>query len=373
MKASKLISLSYFKQMRTSSPVFWNEKYGSYDVFKYEDVKTIFTNHGLFSSQGRESMKDPIDASILRQDPPKHRQLRMLVAQAFSPRVIEGLAPKIEAIAHALCDQIELGGIMEGLHDFASPLPIIVIAEMLGIPQEDRALFKQWSDSLVGNNSEQYYQCQREMSVYFTDISNKRRREPQEDLISHLIRAKGEEEQLSDLEVISFCILLLVAGNETTTNLISSAMLVLDSDPSVREQLMADRSLIPQALDEVLRYYSPVQMMIRTVKETTILSGHTLSPGQMINLWIGSANHDEEIFENPHIFNIHRNPNPHLAFGHGIHNCLGAQLARMESKIAIQTLLERFPEFRHHHSHVLERIDSWIMFGVKEIPIILKK
>lgn len=370
---NELIPLSYFKQMRASFPVFWNEKSNACDVFKYEDVKMIFTNHGLFSSQGTESVQDPIDASVLRQDPPKHRQLRMLVSQAFSPRVIEGLAPKIESIAHALCDRMESNGMMDGLDDFAAPLPIIVIAEMLGIPQEDRALFKQWSDALVGNNSEQYYQCQQEMSVYFTEIANKRRREPQDDLISRLVRTKGDEEQLSDLEVISFCILLLVAGNETTTNLISSAMLVLDKNVDAREQLMADRSLVPQALEEVLRYFSPVQMMIRTVKKTTVLRGQKLNPGQTVNVWIGSANHDEDIFENPDIFDIHRNPNPHLSFGHGIHYCLGAQLARLESKIAIETLLNRFPDFRRDHSHVLERTDSWIMFGVKKMPMILRK
>lgn len=369
---NELIPLSYFKQMRATYPVSLKEENGAWDVFKYEDVKAIFTNHEDFSSQGTESMNDPIDTSILRQDPPKHRQLRMLVSKAFSPRMIEGLAPKIKSIALELCDQVEASGKMDGLHDFASPLPIIVIAEMLGVPPEDRGRFKQWSDALVGNDSERYYQCQQEMSVYFTEIADKRRREPQDDLISNLVLAKVDGEQLSDLEVIGFCILLLVAGNETTTNLISSAMLCIDSNADARAQLITDRSLIPQALEEVLRYCSPVQTMIRTVKKTTVLRGQTLTPGQMVNIWIGSANHDEEIFENPEIFDIRRNPNPHLAFGHGIHFCLGAQLARLESKITIETLLERFPNFRRDRSHGLERIESWIIFGVKDLPIILR-
>lgn len=369
---NELISLSHFKEMRASSPVSYKKEYDSWDVFKYEDVKAIFSDHEHYSSQGVDTMKDPIEASVLRQDPPKHRQLRMLVSQAFVPRVIEGLTPKIEAIANALCNQMEASGKMDGLHDFASPLPIIVIAEMLGIPQEDRERFKEWSDALVGNNSERYYQCQQEMSGYFTAIADQRRLEPQDDLISRLVRVKADGEQLSDLEVIGFCILLLVAGNETTTNLISSALLLIDSHADVKEQLWADRSLVPQALEEVLRYCSPVQTMIRTVKKTTILRGQTLTPGQMVNIWIGSANHDEDIFEHPDIFDVHRNPNPHLAFGHGIHFCLGAQLARLESKIAIQTLLNRFPEFYLDRSHVLKRIDSWMMFGVKQMPIILR-
>ncbi|MNI17995.1 Cytochrome P450 [compost metagenome] len=297
----------------------------------------------------------------------------MLVSKAFSARVIGGLEPKIKSIAHELCDHAEANGKMDGLHDFASPLPIIVISEMLGIPPEDRGRFKQWSDALVGNNSERYYQCQQEMSVYFSEIANKRRIDPQDDLISNLVCAKVDGEQLSDLEVISFCILLLVAGNETTTNLIASAMLCLDGNSDAKEQLIADRSLVPLAIEEVLRYCSPVQTMIRTVKKPTVLRGQQLAPGQMVNIWIGSANHDEEIFENPEVFDIRRNPNSHLAFGHGIHFCLGAQLARLESKIAIETLFERFPDFHRDRSRVLQRIESWIIFGVKSLPIFLRK
>ncbi|NQX68754.1 cytochrome P450 [Paenibacillus alba] len=371
--SNELIPLPYFKEMRNSSPVSLNKEKTAWNVFKYEDVKTIFARHDLFSSQGVESVNDPIESSILRQDPPKHRQLRMLVSQAFTPRIIQGLTAKIEAIAGALSDQMETNAKVDGLHNYASPLPIIVIAEMLGIPPEDRERFKAWSDALVGNDTDRYYQCQQEMSVYFSEIAARRRVEPQEDLISNLVRVNEEGAQLSDVEVIGFCILLLVAGNETTTNLISSAMLLFDSYADVREQVIADHTLIPQALEEVLRYCSPVQTMIRTVTQTTILRGQTLNPGQMVNIWIGSANHDEDIFEHPEIFNIHRNPNPHLAFGHGIHYCLGAQLARLESKIAMQTLLKRFPDFRLDYSQPLERIDSWIMFGVKQLPIILRR
>ncbi|GGI45797.1 putative cytochrome P450 YjiB [Paenibacillus marchantiophytorum] len=370
---NELIPLSYFKDMRDSSPVSLNKEKTTWNVFKYEDVKMIFTRHDLFSSQGVESVNDPIESSILRQDPPKHRRLRMLVSQAFTPRIIQGLTAKIEAIAEALCDQMETNAKVDGLPDYASPLPIIVIAEMLGIPPEDRERFKAWSDALVGNDSDGYYQCQQEMSVYFSEIADRRRLEPQDDLISNLVRANEEGAQLSDVEVIGFCILLLVAGNETTTNLISSAMLLFDDHPDAKTQLKADNTLIPQALEEVLRYCSPVQTMIRTVTQTTVLRGQTLTPGQIVNIWIGSANHDEAIFEHPEIFDIHRNPNPHLAFGHGIHFCLGAQLARLESKIAMQTLLRRFPEFRLDHSQPLERIDSWIMFGVKQLPIILRR
>lgn len=370
---SELIPLSWFKEMRNSSPVVFNSEKNTWDVYKYEDVKKIFADHEHYSSKGTESAMEPINSSILRQDPPKHRQLRMLVSQAFTPRAIEALAPKIESIAQQLCDQAEETGEMDALLDYASPLPIIVIVEMLGIPSVDRDRFKEWSDSLVGNDGERYFQCQKEMSDYFSDIMNRRRLDPQDDLISNLVHAKVEGEQLSDLEIIGFCILLLVAGNETTTNLITSALLCLDSDREARKSLIEEPSRIPQAIEEVLRYCSPVQTMIRIVKKTTVLRGQTLSPGQMVNLWIGSANHDGDQFDTPEKFDIHRNPNPHLALGHGIHFCLGSQLARLESKIAIQTLLSRFPDYARDRSHTLERLDSWMMFGVNRLPLVLTK
>ncbi len=369
-----LIPLSWYKQMRASSPVSFLEETGSWNIFKYEDVKAVFADHERFSSRAAETLSadSPIEASILRQDPPKHRQLRSLVSQAFNPRAVEALAPKIESIAHELLDRAESNQTIDAVQDFAGPLPVIVIAEMLGIPPEDRRLFKQWSDDLVGNDSERIFLCQKEMSAYFSEIADKRRRDPQDDLISNLVRANADGERLNELELIGFCILLLVAGNETTTNLISSAMLCFDSEREAREEVIADRSLVPQALEEVLRYCSPVQTMIRKVKTDTVLRGQRLAAGQFVHVRIGSANHDEDVFDRPEAFDIHRSPNPHLAFGHGIHFCLGAQLARLEAKIAIHALLDRFPKFRRDRSYTLERLDSWIVFGVKRLPVKLR-
>lgn len=369
---NELLPLSKFKQMRSSFPIEPKKEGGPWNVYKYEDVKAVFTNYQLFSSQGTSSAEEPIEASILKQDPPKHRQLRKLVSQAFTPRAIESLAPKIKAIAHELCDIAEARGTMDALDDLASPLPIIIIAELLGVPPSDRHQFRQWSDALVGNDSEQYVQCQREMSEYFSLIAEERRLAPQNDLISNLVHARVDDEQLSDLEMIGFCILLLVAGNETTTNLITSALLCFDSDRNAREELLADHSLLPQAIEEVLRYCSPVQMMSRWVRQDTVLRGQTLKAGQWVNLWIGSANHDEEIFGQSEQFDIHRHPNPHLAFGSGIHFCLGANLARMEADIALQTFLVRFPNYRRDRSYELERLDSHLMFGVKHLPLVLR-
>ncbi len=367
-----LLPLAWFKQMRDASPVLATENNMVWNVFKYEDVKAVFTNYEVFSSQGLPDSNDPLEHSLLRQDPPKHRQLRKLVSQAFTPRVIESLAPKIEAIAESLLDEAEKKGRMDAVADFTSPLPITVIAEMLGVSMDHREKFKEWSDALVGDHAEDFYQCQREMSEYFSVIAEDRRRHPQEDLITKLVQARIDNEHLSDLEIIGFCILLLVAGNETTTNLISSAMLGIDSLPEVRSQLLADPTLIPGAIEETFRYFSPVQLMFRHVKEDTVLRGQELKKGQFVHIWMASANHDEEVFEQPEIFNIHRNPNPHLGLGSGIHFCLGSQLARLESRIAIETLLRRFPDYHRDRSAGLTRMDSTMMFALKELPIVLR-
>ncbi|MFD0710376.1 cytochrome P450 [Paenibacillus sp. GCM10027626] len=368
---NELLQLNHYKQLRASSPFSFHAEHRYWDIYKYEPVKKILLDHENFSSQGEQNDQDPIDSSILRQDPPKHRQLRRFVSQAFTPRMIESLQPKIDAIAHQLCDEAERRGAIDALHDFASPLPITVIAEMLGVPASDRQQFKQWSDSLVGNDRERYYECQREMSIYFGDIMNARRREPQDDLVSELVQATIEGEQLSDLEIIGFCILLLVAGNETTTNLITSALICLDCDREARAQLLSNPLLIPQALEETLRYCSPVRMTSRMVTRDVELCGQSFQAGQFVNVAIGSANHDEEQFANPERFDIHRSPNAHLAFGHGIHFCLGAQLARIEAKAALTAFLQRFPDYQCDPSYQLERQDSWMIFGVTRLPLLL--
>ncbi|WP_433619638.1 cytochrome P450 [Paenibacillus cellulositrophicus] len=369
--ANGLLPLEWYKKMRRDSPVVQSNDGQVWNVYGYDDVKTVFTNHDIFSSSAFPDSEDPLEHSILRQDPPKHRQLRRLVTQAFTPRVIESLAPKIQSITTSLLDEAEKKGRMDAIADFASPLPIVVIAEMLGVSLDHREQFKAWSDALVGDSGEDFYQCQREMSEYFSEIAEDRRRHPQDDLVTKLVEARIDNEHLTDLEIIGFCILLLVAGNETTTNLISSAMLGIDTLPDVRAQLLADRSLIPGALEEVFRYFSPVQVMFRRVKQDTVLGGQEMKVGQFVHIWMASANHDEKVFERPEEFNIHRNPNPHLGLGSGIHYCLGSQLARLESKIAIETLLARFPEYRRDRSAELARMDSMMMFALKELPILL--
>lgn len=371
LKTDKLIPLLWYKQMWDHDPVSFNKESNTWSVFRYDDVKMILSDHEHFSSQFTEKpqKEEPIEASILRTDPPKQRLLRRLVMQAFTPKVIEALAPKIEEIADELLDRVASNGRMDIVHDYASPLPIIVIAKMLGIPSKDLERFKEWSDALVGNDYSRYLQCQQDMSEYFGDIIEQRRQQPEEDLISNLVRAECDGEKLNELELIGFCILLLVAGNETTTNLISSAVLCLENQPSVLSGITDDLSLLPQAIEEVLRYCSPVQSMFRRVKKATELHGKQFEVGQEVVVWIGSANHDERVFAQPEQFDIRRGPNPHLAFGQGIHFCLGASLARLEAKFALTVLLQRIKGLQQEADSTLERLDSSIVFGVKNLTI----
>ncbi|MEQ4483356.1 cytochrome P450 [Cohnella silvisoli] len=361
--------------MRNTEPVSYDPASGTWSVFKYRDAKIVIADHEHFSSRFIEtpSEEQPIEASILRTDPPKHKQLRSLVMQAFTPRVIEGFAPQIHSVAENMLDHALAKGKIDAVRDYASPLPIMIIAEMLGIPNEDREKFKQWSDALVGTDYAHYLQCQQDMSDYFALIAEQRRSCMQDDLISNLVRAQDEGAQLSALELIGFCILLLVAGNETTTNLISSALLCLGSRPEDYAEVAADRSLLPQAIEEVLRYCSPVQSMPRRVRKNVVLNGHQFAEGETVDIMIGSANHDEDVFVSPQYFDIHRKSNPHLAFGHGIHFCLGAQLARLEAKIALNVFMDKIRCFQGDREIPLERLDSSFIFGVKQLPLILER
>jgi cytochrome P450 len=300
------------------------------------------------------------------------------VTQAFTPRGVAQLAGRITAIVNELLDAVaargqtgQMGntGHMDIIDDLAYPLPVIVIAEMLGIPQEDRERFKIWSDIIVGAANSGGGNPQVEMSAYFLNMIEQRSRERKDDLISALLDAQIGGEHLDLRELLGFCILLLVAGNETTTNLIGNAILCFDEHPEVYEQLRAEPELIPGAIEEVLRYRSPVQFMYRRAAADVTFKEQEIRAGQMVLAWIGSANRDEAQFPNADDFDIKRTPNRHIAFGHGIHFCLGAPLARLEAKIALTMLLERFYDIKRVPGVQLEETGSNIVFGVKHLPI----
>lgn len=364
----------WYHHMREFQPINYQPQYHSWQVFRYDDVQRVLSDHAKFSSsfsggQGR----DPLSVSLISMDPPRHRQLRNLVTQAFTPRAVAQLSGRITTIVNNLLDQIIATGRMDVIDDLAYPLPVIVIAEMLGIPQEDRQRFKIWSDAVVGASYPGGGNPEAEMSAYFLTMIERRRREAKDDLISALLNAQIDGQHLNQQELLGFCILLLVAGNETTTNLIGNAFLCFDEHPEVMEQLRAEPALIPEAIEEVLRYRSPVQFMYRRAAADITLGGQEIRAGQTVIAWIGSANRDERQFPNPDLFDIKRMPNRHLAFGHGIHFCIGAPLARLEAKIALTIMLKRLQDIQCVRSVRLESTGSAIVYGVQHLPITFKQ
>ncbi len=363
----------WYRTMRTNSPIAHNESYNSWSVFSYDAVQRVLTDYNDFSSQ---IMGDgsglPLGTSLINSDPPRHRKLRNIVTQAFTPRTIAQLAPRITQIVNELLDKVAAKGTMDVMEDLAYPLPVIVIAELLGVPVKDRNQFKHWSDVIVGSENPAGGEPQQEMIDYFSVLIEERRREPKDDLISSLLSAQVDGEYLNEKELMGFFILLLVAGNVTTTNLIGNAFLCFDEYPDALQQLYADPSLIPSALEEVLRYRSPVSHMYRVVREITTLDDKQITPGSFMVAWIASANRDETQFPHADKFDVTRSPNRHLAFGHGIHFCLGAPLARLEAKIALEIMLARLPEIRRTPNISLEAITSMILYGVKNFPITFK-
>ena len=361
----------WYRSMREAQPVYYNPQYHYWQVFRYEDVQRVLSDYTSFSSVfgGGDQGHDPLSSSLISMDPPRHRQLRNLVTQAFTPRSVAQLSERITTIVNQLLDQVAVTGHMDIIDDLAYPLPVIVIAEMLGIPQEDRPRFKVWSDAAVGAAYPEEGNPQAEMSAYFLNMIAQRSRESKDDLISALLAAQIDGQHLNQRELLGFCVLLLVAGNETTTNLIGNALLCFDEYPQVMEQLRSEPELVPGAIEEVLRYRSPVQYMYRRAVANVTIRDHEIQPGQMVLARIGSANRDEAQFPNPDHFDIRRTPNRHIAFGHGIHFCLGAPLARLEARIALTILLERFHDIKRVPGISLEATGSDLVFGVKHLPI----
>jgi cytochrome P450 len=314
---------------------------------------------------------------MIATDPPRHRKLRSLVTQAFTPKAVENLALRIEEIVQETLDPVTATGKIDVISDLATPLPVTVIAEMLGIPAADRTRFKQWSDYVVGvadfrgdfDPAKFRDQTILDMASYFFGMLEQRRQQPGNDLISGLVAANIEGETLSEIELLGFCALLLVAGNETTTNLIGNALKTFTENPGSWEDLRAHPDLLPSAIEEVLRYRSPVQSMFRVAKNDTQLEGKQIPAGETVMAWIGSANHDEAQFPQADSFDIRRNPNRHLAFGQGIHYCLGAPLARLEAKIALSEMLARFKSVRRDLDAPIDRLPSLIVYGVRNLPI----
>jgi cytochrome P450 len=382
-KQQILAPYDWYRSMRATQPVFHDPQYNAWHVFRYNDVERVLTEYATFSSDPRTMEWEgpigeaPILSSILRMDPPRHRQLRSLATLAFTPRVVAQMEPRIRTITNTLLEQAPATGEIDVIRDLAYPLPVTVIAELLGVPAELRADFKRWSDALVSDNFNEGEEARNAlfaeiqgMYQYFSQVLEERRQHPSNDLISALLAAEIDGQHLSDTELLGFCALLLVAGNETTTNLIGNSILCFDQYPETVELLRNNRALIPGAVEEVLRYLAPVKAMSRFTKVVTTIGDQHIGAKQAVIAWIAAGNRDETQFPDAERFDAQRDPNRHLGFGHGIHFCLGAPLARLEARIALDAMLDRFPGRWQVPAGPLEAVQSSIVFGVKKLPMI---
>ncbi|MCS0825206.1 cytochrome P450 [Cytobacillus firmus] len=367
----------WFKKMRKNAPVSFDPERNCWDVFCYEDVQMVLQNFRLFSSKRNGNVQ-----TLLDMDPPTHRRYRNLVNQAFTPKTIQELEPRITAITHELLAPLLGKRKIDMVAEIAYPLPVIVISDMLGVPSHDRKMFKEWSDILVAGTQSsspnvmyklfaKQEKAMLDLQTYFKRKISNRQINHANNIISTLMTAEVGGDSLSMDELLSFCFLLLVAGNETTTNLIANTMLTLFEQPDILNQLYRDHSLIPAAINEVLRYRSPFHGMNRFVTEDIQLKGMNLKKGQEVMAWIGSANRDESVFDKPDVFDINRSPNNYLSFGAGVHYCLGSQLAKLEAKICITEMLKAIPTMKLDTSKHLRLISSTFMYGYKELPVIL--
>ena len=346
-----------YEHLRRETPLFHEPRAGLWMVFDYEHVKRVLTDHASFSSRAAPPGGQPLDWMIF-QDPPRQTKLRALVLRAFTSRVIAALEPRIETLVRELVDAaIARGEQMDVATDLAVPLPLRVIADMIGIPFADRARFHQWSDAILGLSETvaggdgaetailAYRAASAEMKAYLADAVPRRRERPDDDLLTRLATAEVDGDRLSDDELLGFFQLLLVAGSETTTNLVGNAVLCFAERPDVPTLLRTTPELLPTVIEEVLRYRSPVQAMFRRTTRRIEIHGQTVPADQLVLAMIGSANRDPAQFDHADRFEPTRDPNLHIAFGHGVHFCLGAPLARLESRIALAYLLERVPRF----------------------------
>lgn len=366
---------SLFEQMREQQPVFHDERAHLWHVFRYNDIATILKDPARFSSQAFAAGGSFLADTLVSKDPPDHRKLRNLVNLAFTPRAVAHLKDRIAAIMQELLNEMRAKGEMDLVSQIAFPLPARVIAEMLGVPAEDWDIFRRWagSDAVTSNEVEDAAvgfppTMEREMREYFSDLLEKRRRAPREDLITALSNAEIDGERLSEQELVSFCMLLLAAGQDTTKNLIANFFLTMSDHPEVYAQLVREPGLVPTAIEEVLRYLPPVWFVVRRTTVEVELSGVTIPAGQMVMPWMASANHDSGQFPDPARFDARREPNRHLTFGHGIHFCVGAPLARLEAQVALPMMLEQLRDLQVVKG-VPIRIHAGLVFIVGNLPM----
>jgi cholest-4-en-3-one 26-monooxygenase len=377
---------AWLAHLRRNDPVHWQDEPGGpgyWAVTRYDDCVTVNRDFERFSSATKGTMPFEMGEEeiaqqglmMLNMDPPLHTRYRRLVNKGFTPRTVRDLEESIHRAADNIIDQVIEAGTADFVTDLSAELPLQVIAELLGVPQEDRHKMFDWSNRMVGNADPEYQEeasmaesAAMELYAYAADLFGKKRIDPQADLMSVLTSVEVEGERLTDLELELFFLLLTVAGNETTRNLMSGGMHAFFLNPEQWQRLLADRTLLPTAADEMLRFVSPVMNFRRTAMMDVVLSDTKVAEGDKVVFYHCSGNRDEDIFENPDVFDIGRDPKPHIAFGGGgPHFCLGANLARMEIRVMFEHLLDRLPDI--HQAGDVQRLQSQFINGVKHLPV----
>ena len=377
---------AWLAHLRRHDPVHWQDEPGGpgfWAITRYEDCVTVNRDYERFSSAAQGTMPFEMGADeiaqqglmMLNMDPPLHTRYRRLVNKGFTPRMVRDLEESIHRSTDAIIDEVIEAGAADFVTEISAELPLQVIAELLGVPQKDRHRMFEWSNRMVGNEDPEY-QDQTELALtsamelyaYASELFAKKRIDPHADLMSALTTVEIEGEHLSDMELELFFLLLTVAGNETTRNLMSGAMHAFFQYPDQWQRLLVDRSLLPSAVDEMLRFVTPVMNFRRTAMVDTELSGTRITTGDKVVFFHASANRDEDIFGDPDTFDVGRDPNPHIAFGGGgPHFCLGTNLARMEIRVMFEHLLDRMPDIRQDGE--VQRLQSQFINGVKHIPV----
>ncbi|HEY1427612.1 MAG TPA: cytochrome P450 [Caulobacteraceae bacterium] len=347
---------------------------GYWIASRFDDVRAILLDHKRFSSSAMTGGgPNAIPFPLLTDDPPRHTALRGLLAKAFTPAAMQAMRPAIEALAHELAGAIPAGAPVDIVEALTTPLPVRVIAGMMGVPAERAADFKRWSNATLGVQDgplqPERIRLFMELRAYFMGLVEARRAEPGDDLVTALTRASEAAETLTDDQIVGFCILLMIAGNETTTNLLGNLLNRLADAPGEWAALRADPALIEGAIEESLRVDSPAQFVWRRATETVALGGETIGAGDRVLVYLASANRDPSRWTDPGDIAFAREVGRHVAFGHGVHTCIGAPLARMEARAAMQALVARFATIARG-SGAGERQDGGILYGFRSLPVV---
>jgi len=383
-----------YHRMRQHDPVYWSEALGSWILTRYDDLVAMFRNPALSnvraqaSSQAQLRNSDPglaadytrvVAGMMIMKDGPDHQRLRIVGNRGFTPSVVRGWLPRIERVVEELLDAAMPKGRMDLISDLAGPLPAIVIAEVFGIPPEDRETFHQWSMLIARffggaiGNSEEAARAANEATVllerYFLNLLEERRRQPSDDLMSLLLQGQADG-RLTPEEVSSQCIMMLIAGHVTTMDQLGNTVLALLQHPEQMSRLRDNPELIHSAVDEGLRYDGTGQLGLRIAREDLVLRGHTIHKGDLLRLARGAANRDPEVFNEPDRFDIGREDNRHIAFGAGPHQCVGMTLARRELEISLGRLVERMPRLRFDEERPKKRrMDNLTLRGLESLPV----